>query len=50
MCPLLNGQKKQSDTFKDAGAGGAASPVSVAATPLSATPLTAGSPSSFPFN
>ncbi|KAF2258567.1 hypothetical protein CC78DRAFT_537666 [Lojkania enalia] len=41
LCPLLNGQKKQSDTFKDAGA---ASPVTVAATPISATSHTAGSP------
>ncbi|KAF2685739.1 hypothetical protein K458DRAFT_430458 [Lentithecium fluviatile CBS 122367] len=38
LCPLLNGQKKQSDTFKDAGA---ASPVTVAATPLAATPMAA---------
>ncbi|KAF2252672.1 hypothetical protein BU26DRAFT_517251 [Trematosphaeria pertusa] len=41
LCPLLNGQKKQSDTFKDASA---ASPVTVAATPISATPQTASSP------
>ncbi|KAJ4310106.1 hypothetical protein N0V94_008612 [Neodidymelliopsis sp. IMI 364377] len=34
LCPLLNGQKKQSDTFKDASA----------ATPIPATPQTAGSP------
>ncbi|KAF3005047.1 hypothetical protein E8E13_009308 [Curvularia kusanoi] len=34
LCPLLNGQKKQSDTFKDASA----------ATPVPATPQTAGSP------
>ncbi|KAF1920357.1 hypothetical protein BDU57DRAFT_583799 [Ampelomyces quisqualis] len=37
LCPLLNGQKKQSDTFKDASA---ASPVTVAP-----TPSFAGSPS-----
>ncbi|KAF2641227.1 hypothetical protein P280DRAFT_399141 [Massarina eburnea CBS 473.64] len=42
LCPLLNGQKKQSDTFKDASA---SSPVTVAAaTPLASTPQTAGSP------
>jgi hypothetical protein len=39
LCPLLNGQKKQSDTFKDASI---SSPV--AATPLASTPQTAGSP------
>jgi hypothetical protein len=38
LCPLLNGQKKQSDTFKDAGA------ASVPATPIAATPTAAGSP------
>ncbi|KAF2278528.1 uncharacterized protein EI97DRAFT_415164 [Westerdykella ornata] len=36
LCPLLNGQKKQSDTFKDASAATAASPVAVPATPMSA--------------
>lgn len=41
LCPLLNGQKKPSDTFKDATA---PSPVTVAATPVSATPGGAGSP------
>ncbi|KAF1956682.1 hypothetical protein CC80DRAFT_63322 [Byssothecium circinans] len=41
LCPLLNGQKKQSDTFKDASA---SSPVTVAPTPLASTPQTAGSP------
>ncbi|KAF2176337.1 hypothetical protein K469DRAFT_700056 [Zopfia rhizophila CBS 207.26] len=40
LCPLLNGQRKQSDTFKDA----AASPVTVAATPTVATPQLATSP------
>ncbi|KAF2470440.1 uncharacterized protein BDR25DRAFT_34825 [Lindgomyces ingoldianus] len=38
LCPLLNGQKKQSDTFRDATA---ASPVTVAVAP---TPQVAGSP------
>ncbi|CAI6338452.1 unnamed protein product [Periconia digitata] len=37
LCPLLNGQKKQSDTFKDASA--------AAPAPVPATPQTAGSPS-----
>jgi len=41
LCPLLNGSKKQSDTFRDAGA---ASPATVAATPVPATPQVAGSP------
>ena len=41
LCPLLNGQKKPSDTFKDATA---PSPVNIAATPISATPGGAGSP------
>ncbi|KAF1970399.1 hypothetical protein BU23DRAFT_556858 [Bimuria novae-zelandiae CBS 107.79] len=35
LCPLLNGSKKQSDTFRDAGA---ASPVTVAGTPIASTP------------
>ncbi|KAH7138190.1 hypothetical protein B0J11DRAFT_424393 [Dendryphion nanum] len=41
LCPLLNGSKKQSDTFKDANAG---SPATVPATPIAATPQMAGSP------
>lgn len=41
LCPLLNGSKKQSDTFKDASA---ASPVTVPPTPIAATPQGAGSP------
>ncbi|KAL5383230.1 hypothetical protein PMIN06_010049 [Paraphaeosphaeria minitans] len=35
LCPLLNGSKKQSDTFRDAGA---ASPVTSAGTPIASTP------------
>ncbi|KAF2707367.1 hypothetical protein K504DRAFT_458803 [Pleomassaria siparia CBS 279.74] len=45
MCPLLNGAKKMSDTFKDAG--GVASPVPVGATPL-VTSQPAGSPPGYP--
>ncbi|KAF2849316.1 hypothetical protein T440DRAFT_426961 [Plenodomus tracheiphilus IPT5] len=42
LCPLLNGQKKQSDTFRDATAASAASPASATLPP---TPSFAASPS-----
>jgi hypothetical protein len=43
MCPLLNGQKKQSDTFRDASGAGAGGAGPASSAP--GTPLTAGSPS-----